>query len=102
METEVPAAVTRLPVEQADASALLAIARSHGGSEHTSHSVRDGAFDEDRCHIRAAAPQGFAACRNLAIALLRRCHVANIAAALRTNAGRPHLAVHLVLARGQP
>jgi hypothetical protein len=64
--------------------------------------VRDVTFDEDRSQCRSgAAPQTFAACRNLAIALLRRCHCTNIAAALRTNAGRPSLAVKLVLAPGR-
>ena len=103
IETEITYAVTSLPADQADAEDLLAIARGHWGIENKIHYVRDVTFDEDHSQIRTgAAPQVFAACRNLAIALLRRCHVANIAAALRTNAGRPHLAVHLVLARGQP
>lgn len=103
IETEVTHAVTSLPANQADAAALLAIARGHWGIENQLHYVRDVTFDEDRCQIRSgAAPEAFAICRNLAIALLRRCHVRNIAAALRTNAGRPHRAVHLVLAQGQP
>jgi hypothetical protein len=41
-----------------------------------------------------------AACRNLTVALLRRARYPSIAAALRTLAGRPHLAVALVLAGG--
>jgi hypothetical protein len=56
-------------------------------------------FDEDRCQIRTgAAPQALATCRNLMIALLRRFGHTSIAAALRTDAARPHLAVALVLA----
>lgn len=103
VETEVTYAVTSLPSDRADATDLLAFARSHWGIEKKVHDVRDVTFDEDRCHIRAgAAPQVFAACRNLAVALLRRCHRGNIAAALRTNVSRPHRAVHLVFARGQP
>lgn len=105
-ETEVTYAITSLPASQADAEALLALARGHWGIENKTHYVRDrvplGRFDEDRSQIRSgAAPQAFAACRNLAIALLRRCHCANIAAALRTNAGRPHSAVTLVLTPGK-
>jgi predicted transposase YbfD/YdcC len=103
IETEVTCAVTSLPSDRADATALLALARGHWGIENKSHYVRDVTFDEDRCQIRSgAAPEAFAVCRNLAIALLRRCHAPNIAAPLRTNAGRPHRAVRLVLARGQP
>ena len=103
IETDVTCAVTSLPSDRADATDLLALARGHWGIENKSHYVRDVTFDEDRCQIRSgAAPQAFAACRNLAIALLRRCHTPNIAAALRTNAGRPHRAVHLLLAPGHP
>ena len=39
----------------------------------------------------------FAACRNLAISLLRRGHVPNIAAGLRTCTWHPRLALRLVL-----
>jgi predicted transposase YbfD/YdcC len=102
-ETEVTVGIASLPADQANAADLLAFARGHWGIENKTHYVRDVTFDEDRCQIRSgAAPQVFAACRNLAIALLRRWHCPNIAAALRTNAGRPYLAIHLVLARGQP
>lgn len=101
-ETEVTYAITSLSTDQADANALLALVRGHWGIENKTHYVRDVPFDEDRSQIRSgAAPQAFAACRNLAIALLRRCHCTTIAAALRTNAGRPCLAVNLVLAHGR-
>lgn len=100
-ETEVTYAITSLPAGKADASALLGLARGHWGIENKIHYVRDVTFDEDRCQIRSgAAPQTFAACRNLAIALLRRRHATNIAAALRRCAWRPRLAVRLVLAAG--
>jgi len=104
--TEITYAVTSLTAQQADAQDLLAVARGHWGIENKVHHVRDrvpsGRFDEDRCQIRSgAAPQAFAACRNLAIALLRRHGCANIAAALRTNAGRPLIALLLVLSGGQ-
>jgi len=52
--------------------------------------VRDVTSDENRCQIRSgAAPEAFAACRNLANALLRRRWHLSIAEALRTYAGRP-------------
>ena len=47
-----------------------------------------------------AAPQAFAASKNLAIALLRRQGWINIAAAIRSYAGRPACAVGLVASAG--
>jgi hypothetical protein len=96
-EVEVSYAITSLPPERAGAAALLRLLRGHWGIENRAHWVRDVTFDEDRCQVRSgAAPQAFAACRNLAIALLRRHGHANIAEALRTCAGRPRSAVALV------
>lgn len=102
-EVEVSYAITSAPPERADAAALLRDLRGHWHIENGGHWVRDVTFDEDRCQIRSgAAPQAVAACRNLAVALLRRrpggC--ANVAAALRTYAARPHDAVTLVLSGG--
>ena len=89
--------ITSLAPERADAAALLDYQRGHWGIENRLHWVRDVTFDEDRCTVRSgAAPQALAACRNLALALLRRRRVTNIAAALRTNASRPAAAIHLV------
>ena len=84
--TEVTYAITSLPADQADAPALLALARGHWGIENKTHYVRDrvpfGPFDDDRSQIHSgAAPQAFAA--------------------LRTNAGRPYLAIKLILAPGR-
>lgn len=101
-EAEVTYAITSLPPERADAAALLRALRGHWGIENRAHWVRDVTFDEDRCQVRSgAAPQAFAACRNLAIALLRRRGHDNIAEALRTYAGRPRDAVALVASDGQ-
>lgn len=98
---EVSYAVTSAPPACADAASLLRHLRGHWRIENRSHWVRDVTFDEDRCQVRSgAAPQAVAACRNLAIALLRRRAHPNIAAALRTHAARPHLAVSLVLSGG--
>jgi hypothetical protein len=101
IEREVGDAVTSLPPARADAAALLALLRGHWGIENKVPWVRDVAFDEDRCQIRSgAAPQAVAACRNLVLALLRRAGTTNIAAALRTHAGRPTTAIQLVRAGG--
>ncbi len=94
---EVAYFVTSLPPERADAAALLRYQRGHWGIENRLHHVRDVTFDEDRSTVRSgAAPQALAACRNLAIALLRRAGLPNIAAGLRTYAGRPDAPIHLV------
>jgi hypothetical protein len=101
VEREVTYAVTSRSPERADAGVLLAALRDHWGIENRLHWVRDVTFDEDRSQIRTgAAPQATAACRNLALALLRRAGAANIAAACRTYAGRPRAAIALVAAAG--
>jgi len=100
-EVEVSDAITSAPPERADAVALLRDTRGHWRIENRGHWVRDVTLDEDRCQIRSgAAPQAFAACPNLAIALIRHRGDDNIAAALRTHAGRPATAVALVLSGG--
>jgi hypothetical protein len=100
-EAEVRYYVTSLAPERADARALLALARGHWGIENRLHHVRDVTFDEDRSQMRSGAvPQTLAACRNLAIGLLRSAGAASIAAALRTFAARPADAALLVLATG--
>lgn len=101
IEDKVAYAVTSLPPERADATRLLALLRGHWGIENKLHHVRDVTFDEDRSAVRTgAAPQVAAACRNLAIALLRRAGATNVAAACRTCAGRPRLAIALVATAG--
>lgn len=100
-ESEVTYVVTSLPPVRADARTLLGHLRGHWGSENTVHYGRDVTFDEDRSQVRTgAAPQVMAATRTLGLALLRRAGHANIAAALRTYAGRPPDAVTLVLSSG--
>jgi predicted transposase YbfD/YdcC len=101
VEDEVSYAITSLSPQRADAARLLALLRDHWGIENRLHYVRDVTFDEDRSAVRtAAAPQVCAACRNLVIALLRRTGATNIAAACRTFAGRPLLALNLVATAG--
>lgn len=101
IERGVTYAVTSLPPARATAGRLLALLRGHWGIENKLHHVRDVTFDEDRSQVRSgAAPQACAACRNLAIALLRRTGATNIAAACRTYAGRPRAAIALVATAG--
>ena len=97
VQREVSFAVTSRSAQRADAARLLAGLRGHWGIENQVHWVRDVTYDEDRCTVRTgAAPQVGAACRNLAITLVRRAGATNIAAACRTYAGRPHTAIALV------
>ncbi len=98
---EVSYYITSAPPARAEAGELLEVVRGHWGIETKVHWVRDVAWDEDRSQVRTgAAPQVLAACRNLAQSLLRRQGCGNIAAALRTNAGRPGAAAQLVLTGG--
>ena len=100
-KVEVTYYITSAPPERAGAGELLRWVRGHWGIENQVHWVRDMDWDEDRSQVRTgAAPQVLAACRNLAQSLLRRPGCTNIAAALRTNAGRPKCAVQLVLTGG--
>jgi hypothetical protein len=99
-EAEVRYYVTSLAPEQADAKTLLALTRGHWGIENRLHHVRDVTFEEDRSQMRAGSvAHTFAACRNLAIGLLRSAGAPNIAAALRTFAARPADAALLLLAK---
>src|SRR5690349_2933244 len=54
-ESEVRYYVTSLAPEQADAKALLALARGHWGIENRLHHVRDVTFDEDRSQMQRAS-----------------------------------------------
>jgi predicted transposase YbfD/YdcC len=100
---EVTYAITSRSAAGSDARRLARRNRDHWRIENKSHWVRDVTLGEDACHIRSgAAPQVRAACLNLVIALLRRAGLTNIAAGLRTCAGRPALAVQLVCSTGRP
>ncbi len=67
--------------------------RGHWGIENRLHWVRDVTLGEDRCQVRTGSgPQALAAIRNTVIGVLRRAGHANIAAALRTYAGKPQAA----------
>lgn len=101
VEDKIGYAVTSLGPARADAARVLALLRGHWGIENKLPWVRDVTFAEDRSPIRTgAAPEAVAACRNLVIALVRRTGRTDIAAALRTNAGRPLTAIALVATAG--
>lgn len=98
-------AVTSRAPERAAAARVLATLRGPGALwariENTRHWVRDVTCDEDRAQLRSgAAPHATAACRNLALALLRRAGHPTLAAATRTDAGRPRAAIALVATAG--
>lgn len=89
---EVVYGVTSLSPQQADPKRLLGLNRGHWAIENRSHYVRDVTFDEDRSQIRTKnAPRVMASIRNLVISVLRLLGATNIAGALRTMAGKPHL-----------
>src|SRR4051794_33176852 len=69
--TEIFYLITSLPPETASPQRLLRLARDHWGIENRLHYVRDVAFAEDRCRVRAGA-RPLASLRNLAITLIRR------------------------------
>lgn len=69
----------------------------HWGSENRLHWVRDVTFGEDRCQVRTGSgPAALAAVRNTVIGVVRRAGHTNVAAALRTYAGRPEAALPLL------
>src|SRR6185312_12235296 len=101
--SEVVYFITSLSPERADARTLLRDQRGHWQIENGLHYIRDLTFDEDRSSVRSgAAPQTLAACRNLAMALLRRSGLSSIAAGLRTFAGRPLTAISLIAGSNFP
>lgn len=66
-------AITSLPPEQADAKALLKLARGHWGIENSLFHVKDVSFAEDACRVRTGqAPAALAHIRNAALNLIRR------------------------------
>lgn len=87
---EVQYAITSLPPERADAQRLLAIWRGHWGIENREHWVRDTAFGEDRCRVRApTAGHVLATLRNGVINTLRLQNTPNLTASLREHAYQP-------------
>jgi hypothetical protein len=89
--------ITSLPRQQADAPALLALARGHWGIENRLHYVRDETLGEDRCRVRTgSSPLVLAAGRNVAVHLREGVEAPSKAAATRRFAIHPEEAVPLL------
>jgi predicted transposase YbfD/YdcC len=90
-------AVTSLPPQRTTAARVQTLWRGHWGIENGLHYVRDVTLGEDASRMRAGnEPQALAAVRNTVISTLHRAGHRNIAAALRTYAGKPHAALALL------
>jgi len=84
MRHEIVFCVTSLSSVKGSPRKLLDLNRGRWETQNRLHWVRDVTFDEDRSQVRkAAGAQMMAALRNVAIGLLRRAGVKNIAAGLR-------------------
>ena len=68
---EIAYVITSLPRAEATPARLLELTRRHWSVENRLHHVRDMAFAEDRCRVRAGA-RALATMRNLTIHLVRR------------------------------
>lgn len=100
-EVEVTYAITSRSADQLGATPLLRTQRAHWRIENRSHWVRDVVLGEDASLVHTgAAPHVLAACRNLTLTLLRRAGYPCLAAALRTLAARPAVAVALICSAG--
>ncbi len=76
---------------------LLELNRGHWAIENKRSFYRTITFDEDRSQIRTnGGPRMMAILRNLAISLLRMAKYTNIAAAIRSMAAKPYLALRLI------
>jgi predicted transposase YbfD/YdcC len=81
---EVRYGVTSAPVTVLDAHGLLQATRQHWGIETGLHGRRDGLFREDAMRTRAGqAPHVMATLNNLALSLLGRMGITNVAEAQR-------------------
>ena len=97
--TETVYLITALTPRRADPDRLLALIRGHWRVE-SRHWLRDVTFGEDRSRLRSgAAPQVMAALRNLALTLIRRAGVAEIAAFRQHLRSRPIKALRLLVPR---
>jgi len=76
---------------------LLMHLRAHWVIENRSHYVRDVTFDEDRSQVRTGTiHHALATIRTTAISLMRLSGYENIAAACRTHAAQPSVALSLI------
>jgi predicted transposase YbfD/YdcC len=91
--------LTSLSPRRADPARLLTAVRAHWQIE-SGHYVRDVTFAEDRSRLRSGhAPQIMASLRNLALTLLHRQGISDIAATRRHLAYQPSHALRLLISR---
>ena len=96
---EVVYLITSAAHHDAPPALLAAWVQGHWDIENKLHHVRDLAFDEDRCRVRAGqAAQVMATLRNTVIGILRLAGWTNIAAGLRHHARDPQRAITCALA----
>lgn len=82
---------------RAGPKALLKVVRGHWKIENRLHYVRDVTFAEDASQVRTgSAPQVMAVLRNVALGILRRMGVTNIAAAIRDIGWSPGEALRVI------
>ena len=97
--TETVYLITSLSPRHADPDRLLALIRGHWRIE-SRHWLRDMTFGEDRSPLRSGpAPQIMAACRNLALTLIRRTGTTEIAAFRQHLRSRPTKALRFLVPR---
>jgi predicted transposase YbfD/YdcC len=91
---EVAYAITSLPAGVLPPTQLGDLVRGHWSIENKVHHVRDVTFGEDHQRARTGnAPAVLATLRNIVIAVIRRAGLTNTAAARRSAALDPHLAI---------
>lgn len=94
---EIVYGISSLNAQSANAEALLTFTRGQWTIENKVHYVRDVTFDEDRSQVRNGnIAQVMAALRNTAMGLMRFSGISNIAAACRSFAAQPWLALALL------
>lgn len=100
--TAVRYGVTSAPATVLDAAGLLAATREHWGIETGLHSRRDGSLAEDAMRTRTGqAPHVLATLNNLALGLLGRQRISNVAEAQRAIAYHLDRFLHQLTANQQ-
>jgi predicted transposase YbfD/YdcC len=85
VSSEISYGVTSAPVTVVDAQGLLQATRRHWGMETGLHGRRDGSFKEDAMRTRkGTAPQVMASLNNLALGMLARLGITDVAEAQRS------------------
>jgi hypothetical protein len=102
-QVELHCKITSLSPEQASATDLLQLSRSHWSIEKQLHYVRDVTLGEDASRIRTgAAPHAMAAIRNLVLTVLRLAGATNLASGLRHFGWDPEQAITRLGLRSVP